>query len=64
MNRIFKNALPKRLGEHVLSGASLAGLAEAYICAINNGAVPVISSAWQVLVVSDAHDCSWTEQQN
>lgn len=31
-----------------MTGAALAGLAEAYVAAINNGAVPVISTAWQV----------------
>lgn len=49
-NRIFKSALPKRIGNHQVTGAALAGLAEAYVAAINNGAVPVISTAWQVIL--------------
>jgi hypothetical protein len=41
-------ALPKRLGSSVLTGPMLAGLASTYVTAINNGAVPVIATAWQV----------------
>jgi hypothetical protein len=39
--------LPKRLGNQVLTGPMLAGLAEAYVAAINAGAVPTIATAWQ-----------------
>ena len=41
-------AQPKRLGNQIVSGAMLAALAEAYVAAINNGAVPTIATAWQV----------------
>ena len=34
---IFSKAQPKRLGPQVLTGPMLAGLAEAYVAAINNG---------------------------
>lgn len=44
---IFSKALPKRLGSQILSGPMLAGLTEAYVTAINNGAVPTIATAWQ-----------------
>lgn len=44
---IFAKALPKRLGAQVLTGPLLAGLAEAYVAAINGGAVPTIATAWQ-----------------
>lgn len=43
----FQKAMPKRLGSQVLTGASLAALAEAYVGAINAGAVPTIATAWQ-----------------
>ena len=41
-------AQPKRLGNLILTGPMLAGLVEAYVTAINNGAVPTIATAWQV----------------
>ncbi len=43
----FQKAMPKRLGNQVLTGPSLAALAEAYVGAINAGAVPTIATAWQ-----------------
>lgn len=45
---IFGKAQPKRFGTQVVTGPVLAGLVEAYVGAINNGAVPTISTAWQV----------------
>jgi hypothetical protein len=45
---IFARAQPKRLGQQVISGPMLAGLASAYVDAINHGAVPTIATAWQV----------------
>ncbi|GMH33309.1 hypothetical protein BSKO_01143 [Bryopsis sp. KO-2023] len=51
--RIFRKAQPKRIGNHVVSGAALAGLAEAYVHAINEGAVPAISTAWQSVAESE-----------
>jgi hypothetical protein len=45
---ILRKAQPKRLGSFVLTGPVLAGLAEAYVAAINEGAVPTIATAWQV----------------
>ncbi|KAF8059668.1 Gbp5 [Scenedesmus sp. PABB004] len=44
---IFEKAQPKRLGALELTGPLLAGLAEAYVTAINDGAVPTITTAWQ-----------------
>ncbi|PNW72241.1 hypothetical protein CHLRE_16g676200v5 [Chlamydomonas reinhardtii] len=43
---IFARAQPKRLGTQLLSGPLLAGLAQAYVKAINTGAVPTIHTAW------------------
>lgn len=44
---IFQRGLPKRVGSMVLTGPLLAGLTRTYVDAINNGAVPCISTAWQ-----------------
>jgi hypothetical protein len=44
---IFQKALPKRLGAQVVTGPALAALTEAYVAAINAGAVPTIATAWQ-----------------
>jgi len=38
---------PKRVGNDVLNGPALAAIAQAYIVAINEGAVPEIQTAWQ-----------------
>ena len=45
---IFAKALPKQLGRQVLTGSVLAALTSAYVDAINGGAVPTITTAWQV----------------
>ena len=44
---VFERARPKELGATVITGPMLAGLAEAYVGAINAGAVPTIQTAWQ-----------------
>ncbi|GBF94948.1 hypothetical protein Rsub_07449 [Raphidocelis subcapitata] len=44
---ILRKARPKRLGSHTITGPLLAALAEAYVGAINAGAVPTIATAWQ-----------------
>lgn len=59
-------AQPKHLGAYVLSGPVLAGLTEAYVQAINNGAVPTIATAWQVrltfLTLPVQRSGSWLQQ--
>ena len=49
---IFAKALPKQLGRQVLTGSVLAALTTAYVGAINGGAVPTITTAWQVGTVA------------
>lgn len=44
---IYARARPKRVGTSVVTGPMLSGLAEAYVEAINQGAVPTIATAWQ-----------------
>ena len=48
---------PKRLNNTVITGPMLASLAEAYVEAINTGAVPTIATAWQVAAT---HHCLQT----
>lgn len=48
LHMIMAKAQPKRIGQYMLTGPVLAGLAEAYVRAINEGAVPTIATAWQV----------------
>ena len=45
---IFNKAQPKELGSSIITGPMLAALTKAYVDAINHGAVPTISTAWQV----------------
>eukprot|EP00879_Flechtneria_rotunda_P026418 GHRR01028167.1.p1 GENE.GHRR01028167.1~~GHRR01028167.1.p1 ORF type:complete len:521 (+),score=214.38 GHRR01028167.1:384-1946(+) len=47
MQLIFAKAQPKHMGQYVLTGPVLSGLTEAYVKAINKGAVPTIATAWQ-----------------
>lgn len=53
---LLARAQPKRIGFVPVSGAMLAGLAEAYSAAINEGAVPTIATAWQVRAHSSCFD--------
>ncbi len=46
---IFMKAQPKELGNSIITGPMLAALTKAYVEAINKGAVPTISTAWQVI---------------
>ena len=47
---IFSKTKPKKMGSEYISGVMFAGLTEAYVNAINNGAVPTIATAWQVIL--------------
>ncbi|CAD7703213.1 unnamed protein product [Ostreobium quekettii] len=55
MDVIFSRAVPKRVGQQVITGPALAGLTEAYVRAINNGAVPTIVTAWQAVADGECH---------
>lgn len=46
---IFHKAQPKRMNNSIITGAMLAALTQAYVDALNEGAVPTIATAWQVL---------------
>ncbi|GIL82521.1 hypothetical protein Vretimale_11947 [Volvox reticuliferus] len=53
MALIFQRAVPKRFGLQLMTGPVLAGLVEAYVSAINQGAVPTIATAWQGVAESE-----------
>eukprot|EP00897_Mesotaenium_endlicherianum_P006785 jgi/Mesen1/6134/ME000313S05259 len=58
---IFARARPKRMGDTILTGGLLAALAQAYLDALNAGAVPTISTSWQSVAESEcrrAHDAA------
>uniref|UniRef100_A0A7N0UI56 GB1/RHD3-type G domain-containing protein n=1 Tax=Kalanchoe fedtschenkoi TaxID=63787 RepID=A0A7N0UI56_KALFE len=44
---VFERTRPKQVGGTVLTGPILVGITESYLSALNNGAVPTISSSWQ-----------------
>ena len=45
---IFHKAQPKRMNNSIITGPMLAALTQAYVDALNHGAVPTIATAWQV----------------
>lgn len=45
---IFERTKPKQVGGTVMTGPIFAGLTQSFLDAINKGAVPTISSSWQV----------------
>ncbi|KAK3207077.1 hypothetical protein Dsin_021123 [Dipteronia sinensis] len=44
---VFERTRPKQVGATVMTGPVLIGITESYLDALNNGAVPTISSSWQ-----------------
>ncbi|KAJ9690534.1 hypothetical protein PVL29_012934 [Vitis rotundifolia] len=44
---VFERTRPKQVGATVMTGPILVGITDAYLNALNNGAVPTISSSWQ-----------------
>ncbi|KAG9447788.1 hypothetical protein H6P81_013916 [Aristolochia fimbriata] len=44
---VFERTKPKQVGSTVMTGPILAGITQSFLDAINNGAVPTISSSWQ-----------------
>ena len=45
---VFERTRSKQLGSTVMTGPILIGITDSYLNALNNGAVPTISSSWQV----------------
>ncbi|XP_022723463.1 guanylate-binding protein 6-like isoform X2 [Durio zibethinus] len=50
---VFERTRPKQVGATVLTGPVLIGITESYLDALNNGAVPTISSSWQSVEESE-----------
>ncbi|XP_042519196.1 myosin-13-like [Macadamia integrifolia] len=44
---VFERTRPKQVGATIMTGPVLAGVTQSFLDAINNGAVPTISSSWQ-----------------
>ncbi|CAA6665789.1 unnamed protein product [Spirodela intermedia] len=44
---VFERTRPKQVGATVMTGPVLAGITQSFLDALNNGAVPTISSSWQ-----------------
>ncbi|KAJ4977225.1 hypothetical protein NE237_002331 [Protea cynaroides] len=44
---IFERTRPKQVGATIMTGPVLAGITQSFLDAINNGAVPTISSSWK-----------------
>lgn len=47
---VFERTRPKQVGATIMTGPILVGITESYLDALNNGAVPTISSSWQVCI--------------
>lgn len=47
---VFERTRPKQVGATIMTGPVLVGILQSYLDALNNGAVPTISSSWQVCV--------------
>lgn len=45
---VFERTKPKQVGGTVMTGPILAGITKSFLDALNSGAVPTISSSWQV----------------
>jgi len=45
---VFERTRPKQVGATMMTGPVLIGITESYLDALNHGAVPTISSSWQV----------------
>ncbi|GAV87507.1 GBP domain-containing protein/GBP_C domain-containing protein [Cephalotus follicularis] len=44
---VFERTRPKQVGATIMTGPVLVGITQSYLDALNNGAVPTISSSWQ-----------------
>lgn len=47
---VFERTRPKQIGATTMNGPILVGITEAYLDALNKGAVPTITSSWQVSI--------------
>lgn len=49
---VFERTRPKQVGATVMTGPIFAGITQSFLDALNNGAVPTITSSWQVSFLS------------
>lgn len=55
---VFERTRPKQVGATVMTGPIFAGITQSFLDALNNGAVPTITSSWQVSSLSNMFDLS------
>ena len=55
-DKIFKEALPKKLNGKKLTGPSLATLIEEFVKVINSGKIPNINNTWDSIIEKDVSD--------
>lgn len=59
---VFERTRPKQVGATMMTGPVLVGITESYLKALNEGAVPTISSSWQVNIKSLNYDSDLSER--
>ncbi|KAJ9565710.1 hypothetical protein OSB04_001676 [Centaurea solstitialis] len=52
---VFERTRPKQLGGTVMTGPIFAGITQSFLDALNNGAVPTITSSWQSVEETECH---------
>ena len=55
-DKIFKEALPKKLNGKKLNGPALATLIEEFVKVINSGKIPNINNTWDSVIEKDVSD--------
>lgn len=55
---VFERTKPKQFGATVMTGPIFARITQSFVDALNNGAVPTITSSWQVSFFISAVDIS------
>lgn len=48
---VFERTRPKQMGGTVMTGPIFARITQSFLDALNNGAVPTITSSWQVSMI-------------
>ncbi|KAJ0500747.1 putative guanylate-binding protein/Atlastin [Helianthus annuus] len=52
---VFERTRPKQVGATVMTGPIFAGITQSFLDALNNDAVPTITSSWQA-AIREAHE--------
>jgi len=47
---VFERTRPKQMGATIMNGPMLVGITQSFLDALNHGAVPTITSSWQVSI--------------